>query len=455
VTSLSQLGYSGARASQVAMNTTGQNIANVNTPGFSRLNTQMGSLSGRDARNAGGGVEVTSIRRVADDFQNQQLWRATTEQNYFSSAQQYLGALEQLMSSDSSSISVGLDNFFAAISAASSTPESPAMRQQIISEAKNLGQRFNSLNGNIGAQLSALKEQRVAMSDEINGLNGNIAELNRKITETQAAGGDTSALRDHRDSLVGQLSQYAKIRTNEVPDGSLTVSLANGQPLVAGSSAGTLQVNLLPSGEQQIGLTFAGTSFPLQQNGIGGSLGALYDTEYTSLRPMQVALHDMAEQLADMVNSTLSGGFDLAGNPGQDLFVYTASSTSAMLQITDISAAELALSAQAGEVGDNQVLLQLIDLKSQTINLNGSAVTLNDAYAGLIGRIASDSRQNQADLKSSIVVTQQAQAQRDSVSAVNLDEEAVNLMTYQQAYQANLKVITTAREVFDAVLAAF
>ena len=86
---------------------------------------------------------------------------------------------------------------------------------------------------------------------------------------------------------------------------------------------------------------------------------------------------------------------------------------------------------------------------------DGSQVTLNDAYAGLLGQVASDSRQNQADLKSATAVTQQAQSQRDSVSAVSLDEEAVNLMTYQQAYQANMKVISTANQLFDDMLAAF
>ena len=75
--------------------------------------------------------------------------------------------------------------------------------------------------------------------------------------------------------------------------------------------------------------------------------------------------------------------------------------------------------------------------------------------AGLLGKVASDSRQNQADLKSATAVTQQAQSQRDSVSAVSLDEEAVNLMTYQQAYQANMKVINTANQLFDDMLAAF
>lgn len=452
---LSQIGYSGLLASQLAMNTTGQNIANAKTPGFSRLSTQMSALPGRDRLGAGGGVEVTGIRRLADDFQNQQLWRATTQEHYHEGAQQYLGALEKLMSGEGASISVGLDNFFAALSATTSTPESPALRQQIINESKSLAQRFNSLTGNIGAQLAALKEQRVAMVDEINGLTGNIAELNRQITEAQAIDGDTSALRDQRDSLVAQLSQFAKVRTHEVADGSLTVSLANGQPLVAGHSSSTLRVSLQASGEQEIALTFAGTRFPLQQDGIGGSLGALYDSEYDSLRPMNDALHDMAGQLTSMVNGLLRGGFDLGGSPGQDLFVYNPASTSGMLQVTDLNADDLALSSAAGEVGNNGVLLQLIGLKNQTITLDGSAVTLNDAYAGLIGRVASDSRQNQADLTSAAVVTRQAQAQRDSVSAVSLNEEGINLMTYQQAYQANMKVISTAREVFDAVLAAF
>jgi flagellar hook-associated protein 1 FlgK len=97
----------------------------------------------------------------------------------------------------------------------------------------------------------------------------------------------------------------------------------------------------------------------------------------------------------------------------------------------------------------------LLSIKGQNINLNGSAVSLNDAYTGLLGQVASNSRQNQADLNSTTTVAQQAQGQRDSVSAVSLDEEAVNLMTYQQAYQANMKVISTANQLFDDMLAAF
>ncbi len=452
---LSQIGYSGVRASQIALSATGQNIANVNTPGFSRLAPELHSLGGQTASSIGGGVQVSSIRRLSNDFQNQQLWRASTEKNYYGTSQQYLTALEGLLDSEGSSVSVGLDNFYAALSEASSTPESIALRQQILSEAKQLAQRFNGLNANIDTQLGALEGQRVAMVSEINGLSSNIAELNAQILEMESSGRDTATLRDYRENLIKDLSQYAGIRVQEAADGSLGVSLVNGQPLVAGTTAGQLQVSENLAGEQELTLVFAKTSFPLIQDGLGGSLGALYDMEYGALRPAQDDLHAMAGALAQAVNDTLAGGFDLNGNPGQPLFVYNPASTSGMLAVGTLSTQELALSSVAGEVGNNETLLALLGTKTTSVTVGGDAVPLNDAYAGLVGRIASASRQNQADHAAATTVAEQAQAQRDSVSAVNLDEEAVNLMAYEQAYQANMKVISTSNELFNAVLAMF
>lgn len=452
---LSQIGYSGVRASQIALSATGQNIANVNTPGFSRLAPELHSLGGQTASSIGGGVQVSSIRRLSNDFQNQQLWRASTEKNYYGTSQQYLTALEGLLDSEGSSVSVGLDNFYAALSEASSTPESIALRQQILSEAKQLAQRFNGVNANIDTQLGALEGQRVAMVSEINGLSSNIAELNAQILEMESSGRDTATLRDYRENLIKDLSQYAGIRVQEAADGSLGVSLVNGQPLVAGTTAGQLQVSENLAGEQELTLVFAKTSFPLIQDGLGGSLGALYDMEYGALRPAQDDLHAMAGALAQAVNDTLAGGFDLNGNPGQPLFVYNPASTSGMLAVGTLSTQELALSSVAGEVGNNQTLLALLGTKTTSVTVGGDAVPLNDAYAGLVGRIASASRQNQADHAAATTVAEQAQAQRDSVSAVNLDEEAVNLMAYEQAYQANMKVISTSNELFNAVLAMF
>jgi flagellar hook-associated protein 1 FlgK len=456
VTTLSQIAYSGVRASQIALSTTGQNIANVNTPGFSRLQAQNGSLAGESALNAGGGVEVNSIRRLADDFLNQQLWRANTAESFHSTKAQYHSSLEVLMAAEGSSISVGLDQFFASLSEASASPSSIALRQQVINEAGNLAQRFNVLNSNISAQLTSLNEQRGAMVTEVNGLSANIAKLNQQIIETESVKGDTTALRDQRDSLVQSLSGFSSLRINETPDGGLDVSLANGQPLVSGKSAGQLQVKVDADGVQEIQLSFVGTRFPLRQDNLGGAIGALHEVEHAALRVAQGAIKEMAKGLSDSFNAQLTAGsFDLDGNPGQALFTFDPGSTTSMLKTTDLSPGQLGFSDTAGEVGNNQGLIKLLGLKNQDITVSGSNVPMHDAYAGLLGQVASLSRQSQADRTSATSVLNQAQAQRDTVSAVSLDEEAVNLMTYQQAYQANMKVISTANQLFDAMLAAF
>src|SRR5690606_2654218 len=142
-------------------------------------------------------------------------------------------------------------------------------------------------------------------------------------------------------------------------------------------------------------------------------------------------------------------------NPGKALFTFTEDSVSKVLVINDLKPDELAFSSAANEPGNNKTLLALLELKNATITVDGNTSTLNDVYVSLLGKVASESRQGQADLETSTSVLSQVQAQRDSISAVNLDEEGVNLMNFQQAYQANLKVISTARDQFDSMLAVF
>lgn len=474
---LSQIGYSGVRATQVALTATGQNVANVNTPGFSRLGVEMGSLSGHTAMSSGRGVQVNNIRRIADDFVNRQLWRATSHESFTESQQKYIGALETLMASEGANISGGLDNFYAALSEATSTPDSIALRQQILNEARNLAQRVNSLSNNIETQLNGLRGQREAIVVELNGLTSNLATLNKRITHVEASNGDAKALRDQRDKLVQDLAGLADVRVMEAADGSFSVSLANGQPLVAGPTAATITLTTVvdtsmgttlveQANHQDFSLKFAGTDFPLGRDAWGGQLGGLYEAEYNGLRATQGTISEIAREISTLFNGVLATGFDRNGAAGQDLFVYDQDSVSKVLAVRDLKPEELAFSSvdpggnpDLNEPGNNDTLRQLLDLKSQTVPITISGVTttvtLNDAYASLLGGIASQSRQGEADLETATSVLKQAQSQRDSISAVNLDEEGVNLMNYQQAYQANLKVITTAGTLFDSVLGMF
>jgi flagellar hook-associated protein 1 FlgK len=447
------IGYSGMRAAQVAMNATSQNIANINTPGFSRLTTILGSLGGNGGISVGGGVSVLDVRRISDNFSNQQLWRATSDMHRYGSGQDYLGPLEDIMGSTGSSVSIGLDDFYSALGEASDKPQSITARQQIINEMKNLAQRFNGQNNHVNAELSTLREERATMGKEINGLAGHLADLNKKIVASEAVGADTSALRDHRETLVADLSKYANVRVDEQDDGSLTVSLANGQPLVIGDTAGALEITRNTTGGQEISLVFAGATFGMRQDSLGGALGGLYEVEKNQLLPTREALREMASALTVMMNDTMGTGFDLNGDPGQDWLEYDPAT--GVLTVKDLKPEELAFSSSPTEEGNNEVLLDLIALKDQAVLIGGSTLSLNEAYARLLVGVASASRQNQANLKTATEVTVQSQSRRDSISAVSMDEEAYNLMDYNKAYQANMKVIETANQMFQSILTAF
>ncbi|MNJ17579.1 Flagellar hook-associated protein 1 [compost metagenome] len=451
---MSQIGYSGMAAAQSALNASAQNVANLHTPGYSRLTTVMGSLAGPSSLSAGGGVEVLEVRRIAEDFKNQQLWRATTEMHQHKAGQDYLDSLEGVMAGEGASISTGLDNFYAALSEASNRPADIPQRQQILAETKSLTQCFNGLNSKIDNQLKTLREQRSAIVNEVNGLASNLARLNEKIVETQSRGGDSSVLQDQRDLLIGKLSQYAEVRVTEARGGGLTVSLANGQPLVSGNTAGQLSITTLAGREQEVSLSFAGTSFPLRQNNLGGALGGLYDVEHGELLAARESLGQMARELTTMVNTTLATGFDLNGRAGRALLTYNPDSVTGLLQMNDLRSEELAFSGVADERGSNTVLLTMIELKNRKVAIDGNTVTLSEAYSSMLGDVASASRRNKADLKTATDVAAQAQAQRDSVSAVSDSEEAQAVMDYNKALQANMKVIQVANELFDNLLAA-
>ncbi|OEC39388.1 flagellar hook-associated protein FlgK [Pseudomonas sp. 1D4] len=451
---ISQIALTGLQASQIALATTAQNTANRNTAGYSRLHavlqSRMGPVAGQ-----GGGVDVAAIRRIADGFQNQQLWRAGAEQQLHAGARPYFQAVESLVAGEGTSISTGLDRFFGAVSEASATPSSQALRQQLLVEAGNLAQRFNGLSSGLQNQLDGLMGQREALVTDINGITANLALLNRRIIETKALGGDVATLQDHRDEVVKALGQHVQLRTLETPDGAYDITLASGQPLVIGDTASHLEVVRDADNQQHIELQFAGTRAGLSPKGLGGTLGALHVTETQLLRPNQALLREMAGQFAEQVNDVLADGFDRQGNPGQALFRFEPGSVSQLLTLTGIGPDQLAFSDAPGEAGNNRTLLALYEVRRQPVVLGGSPTTFHDAYAGLVGQVASASRQNQDDLAAATEVTRQAQALRDGTSAVNGDEEAANLIAYQQAYQANMKVIATANTLFDAMLASF
>lgn len=454
---LINIAFSGAQAAQAQLNTTAMNTANAYTKGYSRQRVELqaiGSMSG-SLLSAGDGVAVTSIRRISDQYLVNQLWQANSNNGYFSVAQQYFSGLESAIGGESTNIGTGLDKFFATLNEATTQPDSRALRQQIINEANALATRFNNINNVMSSQKASIQSQRTSTVNSINTLSGNIANLNKKINELEASGANTGVLRDERDEMIKELSGLADVRVSEASDGSFTVTFKNGQPLVSGQTASTLEVKHQANGEQTLELTFAGTVFGVDM-ATGGQLGALYDYESGQLKQMQETVQGMAEGLANAFNEQLALGFDLNNQPGKALFSFDPTNPNGILQINDISADELALSSAPNEPGNGDNLQGLIDIKTLQLAIpHLGDMSLNDASAAIISDVGIASRQNQVEAKSAATVLHETQLQRDGVSGVNSDEEAVNLLMYTQAYQSNLKVMSTGDQLFSAVLSMF
>jgi flagellar hook-associated protein 1 FlgK len=445
---------SGALASQLALSSSSQNIANLQTKGYTRQAALLSAAApAAGSTQAGNGVRVTSLLRFSDNYKTQQLWRTASDLGEHAQTQPYMTQLETVMGNDDANLSGGIDKFFASLNAVAGVdPTSTPLRQQVVTAAGLLAQRFNSLNNVYNSQLQSVRQQRVAIVDSANTSIAAIATLNARIANANATGSNASSLIDQRDQAIDSLASQMGLEVSDQPDGTRNVSLKTGQSLVLGGVAGKLSVSGVA--EQAFSLTFAGTSFDLDVTRAGGQLGGLSAYEKDVLLPLQNNVAEIAQQVADKVNAQLTAGYAMDGSTGKPLFVYNTGSTSNMLQVASgFQTADLAFSGD-GTPGDTGNLQKLAAIKNQSVTLTGlGSMLLGDADTQLVGKLAVDSQQNKGALDTYQSMRNQAEADWQSTSGVNQDEEAVNLVEYQNMYQANMKVMSVANALFDATLA--
>jgi flagellar hook-associated protein 1 FlgK len=453
--SLINTALSGAIAAQASLNTTSQNIANLQTKGYTRQGVLLNAIApGMGTSGAGFGVKVSSLLRFSDSYKTQQMWRANTELAGYAQAQPYLTQLEQVMGDATAGLSVGVDNFFKALNAVGVDPTSTPLRGQVVHTATALAQNINSIYQLTRTQQLSIVQQRGSVIPQFNTLTASIAVLNNRITSATALGTNPSALIDERDRAIDELAQLAALEVIEQDDGTSTVSLKGGQPLISAGVAGTLSID----GSSQLQLTFGNNTFPLDDTRLGGRLGGIGKFEKDTLLPLQASLLDLAEQITTMVNTQHAAGLTPGPPPvaGGDIFQFNGGGTGGIISVVaGFSSADLAFSSD-GTPGDSGNLQAMINLKNLTVTLDSvGTVILGDADTQLVGKLAVESKQNQSLIKTATTIRQQAEDDWASTSAVNKDEEAVNLVEFQNMYQANMKVLAVANNLFDATLAMF
>lgn len=323
---LINIGLTGVLSHQTALNTTGNNITNANTPGYSRQEVQFDTQSGQrnGAGSVGSGVSITNIRRLANEFLSQQLREDTTLYGEQDTLRSELSRLDNLLGSETTGLSDALNNFFASLQNAAEDPASLPQRQLVLSEGQQVVNRFQALNQEFIQQRESIKTQMQQGVKDANTLLQSIAELNLAISESPglAEGKMPNELLDKRDEALRELSELVGIKVTPTEGSQVNVSLNNGLSLVVGSNAA--EFGTRESAQDPTSLEFTlrngGRTLMVDNQINGGKLGGLRRFESEALRPAFEELGRVAIALSDALNHQHEIGLDLEGELGGRFF---------------------------------------------------------------------------------------------------------------------------------------
>ncbi|HEA52320.1 flagellar hook-associated protein FlgK [Marinobacter antarcticus] len=316
------IGLTGILGNQSALNTTGNNITNANTPGYSRqevvFETQQGQRTG--AGTIGKGVSVADIRRLANEYLVQQVREDSTLTGEQQALNSELSRLDNLLGGETTGLNNALNNFFASLQNAAEDPASLPQRQLVLSEAQQVVNRFQALSQEFIQQRESVKTQMQQGVKDANTLLKSIADLNLAISESPglAQGRMPNELLDQRDEKLRQLSELVNIRVTETEGSQVNVSLSNGLSLVVGNNAA--QLGTRGSAEDptrlEFTLTNGGRTLNIDEQISGGKLGGLRRFDNEALKPAFDELGRIAIGVAASMNDQHQIGMDLEGDLG-------------------------------------------------------------------------------------------------------------------------------------------
>jgi flagellar hook-associated protein 1 FlgK len=435
-------------AQQVGLEVTQRNVANTSTPGYTKLrvNFEPSVLHGVDISPSGTGIAAF----VVDSFRNSYIEYGISRELQGQGEQEAtLDALQQVEAlfsdSDVQGLQKALSEFFGSFSSLANTPEDLALRQDVLQKAGALADEFRRVYD--GVKEIQLQQDRLIsdMVGEVNVLSAEVARLNTEISAAHSAQSmEESNLRDSRQSYLNRLSELLDVSYYEDPRGMVTVTTKQGALLVAGNQSKQLDLTRSPlNGLLSVSQDGADVTSRIQSGKLGGAL----NVRDSSIAGYLTALDDLAAGFVARVNEQHALGADLDGVAGGDFFVpfvpsvpgsNAGAARSISVAITDprmIAAAGLT----AGP-GSNANANLLAGIKDEDLASLGTSA--DQFYANLVYRVAADTQRADNRLQTQKQLIQQLQNQRDAFSGVSLDEEAVNIIKYQKAYQASARFVT-------------
>jgi flagellar hook-associated protein 1 FlgK len=455
----------GSKALMVQQNgiyVTGNNIANVNTPGYSRqrlnissdlpINTGIGPV--------GNGVTANEIKRVYDRFLGAQINNETQSLGQWEAHKDALERAEMVFNeSGGYGLNQVMSEFWNAWQDLTNNPSGSVERTVLVAKSEMLAATFSQNHEDLQQIQRDIDSNIEGAVEEINRLSENMADLNQKIIQMEAGGHAANDYRDQRDLVLKELSELIDIDSFEDATGGVTVSVGSGQVLVEGTQTYKLTTQANTSGRQDVTwLDSSNNPVIITGNISKGKLKGWLDARDVDIDNSLNNLDTLARRLMEEVNDLHTSGRGLDGSTGNVFF--TGFTTAAGIQINPeivndvnlIAAAEDFDPANGLKPGDNRNAIAIANLQQVQI-MNGNTATFGAYYDSLVSDAGLAVQQATSYYNHQSQMVLHVENYRESISGVSIDEETVNLIKYQNAYQAAAKLINTADEMMETVLA--
>jgi flagellar hook-associated protein 1 FlgK len=434
------------RVYEQAFNVTENNVTNANTPGFAKQRMSFEAMPFDLTVGLPGGVATGPTQSARDGFAERSVRDQQTAVGFY---QQKTGDLTSVQTyfdlSSNSGLGPSISNLFQSFSQLSVNPNDTVSRQTVLNNAATVAQNFRYTATGLRTAGTNIDQQTRTAIDSINHLAATIADVNAH-NRVDPQGSVDAGADAQLNSALEQLSQLVNFTALQQPDGSVTVYVGGQTPLVVGNQVYAIRGDL--TAPQTAVLSSTGSDISNQIT--GGQLSSLLGDKNTILPSYLTDLNTLAAGLADQVNAALRNGIDQNGAaPVNNLFTYNpvmgAAQTLAMNPLTPDQIA----AALPGAPGGNGNALSLAQM-ANTKTING--YTFAQYYGNLGGRVGSDLSSAKDNYSTKQALLSQAQALRQQVSGVSLDEEATNLMAYQRSYQAISKMFGVLNSVTNTLM---
>ncbi len=456
LTNLLHTGRSGLLASQVGIQTAGQNITNAGVKGYNARNIVLSPTA--PTVYGGRGVEVTALIRTSDPLLHRVLLRDEGDTASADARSNALLPVSQTFNElEGSGLGVAIDDLWASFRLLSAQPSDMAAREEVLSRVSTVSSAFNDLASMIQQERLNADDRVRASASRLNELGQRVAEINEEISVGVAQGGGQE-LMDRRDALILEVASIVDTKVIHNDDSTITLVVAGGLPLVERGNARHVRVDPGSApGEAMLQMEGAGGIWLNMNDRIAsGEIAGLLQVRDGDLDAIETRLDQLAFDVATVVDAQHSAGVGLDGVGGRALFdpigvvdgaAGRISLAAGMFRRPDFVAA----ATVTGLDGDNRNALALADL-SGTNFAAGGTTTAAEEVASLEGMAASTARQALDQAASRQAAKAQTNALWEQQVGVSIDEEMIDLITYEKAFQAASKLVALADELVAAVL---